>query len=715
MLRVPAVMAASRRRGAHLLRWWHTDRPLAVLWCPVALGAGVVLYFDLPFEPDLQATLTLTAPVVVLMGYLAWRRPAWRVPCLLVGFLCLGIAAATTRTALVAAPVLAKRLGPVQVSGVVAAVEVRQRDARLTLTSVSWPGSTPETAPARIRITVKEGTPPPGARIAVRAILLPPPSPAAPGAFDFARAAWFERLGAVGFTLGPAVVTAYEPDGFAVRLAALRHDLDRRVREAVPGPAGGIASALLSGERGGIEPRDLDALRDSGLAHLLAISGLHVGLVAGLVFFAIRLALAAVPPVAERWPIKKWSAAAALAAAFAYLWLTGATIPTQRAFVMTAVVLMAVIVDRRAVSMRLVAVAAGLILLVRPESVLGVSFQMSFAAVVALIAAYEAAAPAFARRRREGGRPRRAVLYFAGVLFTTLIAGGATMPFAAYHFNQIATYGLVANALAVPITALWIMPWGLVSYGLLPFGLESVPLTAMGWGIDAVRWVAHGVASWPGATVAVPSVAPWALAAAAVGGLWLCLWRSPARWLGLLGIAAFCAAPFFVTPPTVLADAHGRYVAVRSGNTYAISRSARSYTAKTWLRRAAAEGAERWPRDGDTGADGALTCGAQACILTTPQGQVVLSDDPATALAHCSSAVLIVSREPVRGRCPTRVIDRFDVWRHGAHAVWIDDAGLRIETAHRRRGNRPWVETTPRQRPPWTKATATRKAATKRD
>ncbi|MDA0366960.1 MAG: ComEC/Rec2 family competence protein [Proteobacteria bacterium] len=678
------------------------DRPdgqQVVLWIPVSIGCGVGLYFALPGEPSWALSLLALAGAAVFAA-VARRWPISRTSGFLALALVVGFVAADFRTDVVGAPVIAKRTGPVLVDGTVAVVEDNGRGGRITLSNLASPDIGGSIMPARIRVTLRSGAlPPPGARVQVRAILMPPPAPVAPGAFDFARQVWFKQIGGVGFALGPATPIGSDESGLAVRLATLRKTLVTRIRSALPGSDGAIAAALMTGDRGAIPAVDLTALRDSGLAHLLAISGLHVGLVAGLIFFAVRLFLAAIPPIALRWPIKKWSALAALAAAFAYLWLTGATIPTQRAFVMTAIVLGAIVVDRRAVSMRLVAIAATIVLLTRPESLLGASFQMSFAAVIALIAAYEAAAPTFARWRQRSGWIDRALLYLAGVSFTTIIAGFATMPFAAYHFNQIALYGLAANALAVPITALWIMPAALVAYLLMPLGLEGLALVPMGWGIDAVRSIAHTVAGWPGATLSVPSGPPWGLVVIVSGGLWLCLERGRTCLLGLAVIAIGAAAPLTLTPPLILADGQGRYVAVRLGDGYSVSRTARSFTAKMWLRRAGQATAPRWPKAGETSADGRLTCGATGCFLDTDAGRVLISDDAKTIAQHCDDVMLVVSREPVRQRCAARVIDRFDVWRHGAHAVWIKNGQPIVRTAHQARGARPWVETTPRQRP----------------
>lgn len=671
----------------------------AIIWLPVGIGTGVASYFGLPVEPNLAVTGVILAAAATTVA-IGWRRQSLRSPLILIVAVAVGFAAADLRSAQVAAPVIAKRSGPTHLEATVIRTEVRERGGRITLTDLISSSGTMPAVPERVRITLRSGvSPPPGTRVKVRAILMPPPGPVAPGAFDFARQSWFKGIGAVGYALGPAEAIGSTRSGVAIWLASTRANLATRIRTAQAGPSGAIAAALMTGERGAIRPADLDAMRDSGLAHLLAISGLHVGLIAGLVFFSVRLILAAIPAVALRHPIKKWSAVAALLAAFAYLWLTGATVPTQRAFLMTAIVLGAVMVDRRAISMRLVAIAATVVLLIRPESLLGPSFQMSFAAVVGLIAAYEAAGPGFAARRRRGSWANRTALYFAGVMFTTIIAGLATMPFAAFHFNRIAVYGLAANAFAVPVTALWIMPSALVAYLLTPLGVENWGLVPMTWGIDVVRWIAHTVSSWRGAAVMIPSAPLWGLVLVVAGGLWLCLRRGKTRLIGVGVIGAGLLAPLTVVPPLILADSQGRYVAVHLDESYSISRTARSFTAKMWLRRAGQEGAPRWPRPGQTSANGDLRCDETACWLDSEAGPILISDDPLTIAQHCDDVVLVVSREPVRHRCAARIVDRFDVWRHGAHAIWLTNEGVRIKTAHQARGARPWVETSARQWP----------------
>jgi len=312
----------------------------------------------------------------------------------------------------------------------------------------------------------------------------------------------------------------------------------------------------MTGERSAIPVPVMQAIRDSGLAHLLAISGLHIGLVAGILFISVRALLALVGPWALRYPIKKWAAASAIAGALAYALIAGSTVPTQRAFLMVGLVLLAVMLDRRGLSIRLVAWAALAILILQPESLLGPSFQMSFAAVTALIASYEVISEH--RRYYDYGASsvppwlRKAGIYLAGVALTTLIAGLATAPFAVFHFNRFADYGLAANLLAVPVTAMWVMPWAVMTFLLMPFGMEGLGLTPMGWGVDVIIKVAETVAGWDGAVTLVPAMPVAALVAMVLGGLWLALWRRRWRALGLGGLYAGVWLAVMAVPPTAL-------------------------------------------------------------------------------------------------------------------------------------------------------------------
>jgi competence protein ComEC len=366
---------------------------------------------------------------------------------------------------------------------------------------------------------------------------------------------------------------------------------------------------------------------------------------------------------------------------------------------MSAMFLLAIVLDRTAISMPPVAWAAVAVLLISPEELVGPSFQMSFAAVIALVAAYEATQARRLRWRSESGWRGRAGLYLGGLVFTSLIASLATAPYAIYHFNRLAAYGVSANMLAVPLTGLWVMPWAVATLLLMPFGAEQLALTPMGWGIDTIIDIAHVVADWPGAVSLVPVMPMAGLVIATLGGLWLCLWRRPWRLLGVPAIPLGLAMVLLGHTPDVLVADDGRLFAVRDpdGGLLLSSSRADRFEADIWLRRSATEAALAWPKDG-YGAGGRLACDGLGCIYSAFGKSVALVQQPGALPEDCQVADVVVSVEPVRIPClhPGTVIDRFDLWRNGAYAIWInDDGGIDIQSARQTRGERPWVVAPP--------------------
>jgi len=673
------------------------ERERWALWAPALIGVGIGLYFALDREPALWIGPAFLAGFLAAT-MLARRAPAASLFALGLAMLALGFSAAQFRTGQVAAPVLDRPYGPAMVAGRVISIEPFPNGARVMLDEISLRRRAPDRIPARVRIRLREGDRPAlGARVEVYARLMPPGGPAEPGAYDFQRHAWFSGIGAVGWAYGrtKTIEDAAADSGIALWVEAVRARVAGRIRAAEPGPAGAVAAALVTGDRSAIPEDVMAAMRDSGLAHLLAISGLHMGLVAAILFFGLRALLACSERLALRHPIKKWAACAALLGGAGYLVLTGATIPTQRAFLMTGFVLLAVILDRTAISLRLVAWAAAAILLVTPESLLSASFQMSFAAVVALVAVYESGRPL--GDWASSGPFRRITLYVAGVAVTTLVAGCATSVFAMYHFGRIAHFGIAANLLAVPVTAFWIMPWAVVGMALMPFGLESLALAPMGWGIDTVIAIARNVAGWPGAVGLVPAMPTAGLAAAAVGGLWLCLWRRRWRFIGIAGLLAGVATVALAPRPDILISADGRLMAVRAPDgTLALSTVQREKrTARIWLSRAGQRDTRDW-RDGVEG----LSCDDLACIFRANGRIVSLVTDPRALSEDCRRANVVVSSVPVRGRCPSAelVVDWFDLWRHGGHALWLTRDALGLATVAELRGERPWTPKRPARR-----------------
>ena len=670
------------------------ERERWLLWLPVAMGTGVALYFALPAEPPLWFGAAGLALIAAALLGLWWRLPGTLhglVAALLgLAMLLAGFSVATLRTELVAAPVLERRAA-YEFEATVLLVEERLRGQRVLLGQPRIEGLDAGATPAQLRVSTRDSASPlrPGDRIRLRALLMPPSPPVEPHGFDFARQAYFTRLGAVGFALGAPQVLGHAERGWSLRLAAVRQTIATEIAAAVPGTAGAIAVALLTGLRGALPDHIWDQWAIAGIAHLLSISGLHLALVAGTLFFAARIALALVPPLALRLPGKKLAALIALLGAFGYLLISGGTVPTQRAFAMTALALVAVMVDRNPFSMRLVAWAAFVVLLLRPESLLGASFQMSFGAVVALIAAYETGV---ARRPAGmGGLDGRLLMYLAGIALTTIVASAATTPFSIYHFSRFPTYGIVTNLIAVPLTGIWIMPFGMLGVLLIPFGLGGPCFVLMGYGIEVIIGAAALMAELPGAALAVPRPPLAALVATALGALWLCLWRTSWRRLGLLGIALGLLLMPLGQPPDLLIDPRGQVVAVRlDDGRLALGPWRRDrWVTDNWLQSAGQAEAAPWPAEGL--AAGALACDALGCVLERHGRRLALARRPEALEEDCRRADLVISYPRIE-RCPggTPLIGPQALRAAGGLALWVKPSGLATVTVREVRGDRPW-------------------------
>ncbi|MGF1543745.1 MAG: ComEC/Rec2 family competence protein [Parvularculaceae bacterium] len=675
------------------------EAPRAALWAPVAIGAGAVGYFSLRAEPA-----AWFAPLaLVFLAALAWSaregpRAPLTVAAALVAF---GFAAADVRTHRVAAPILGRDVGIVDVEGRLVAIDERVDGRRLTIRLENVGRVAAEATPRLARVTWRgaEFDAAPGDRIALRAGLRPPPPPAAPGGFDFARRLYFRRIGAVGFAVTPPRVLAGAPAvALGARFASLVETARGRLAARIvaagdiadPPSTDGLAivAAVVTGKRGAVSEEAQNALRDAGLAHLLAISGLHMGLAAGLIFFVARAALATSERLTLDRPIKKWSACLALAASFGYLILSGAGWSARRAFIMTAIVFIAMIADRRALSLRNVAVAATIILVTTPEAVLEPGFQMSFAAVTALIAAYEwfstrrAAAPA------DGWRARLK-RYVVGGGVTDTIAATATAPFGLYHFHRAAAYSLPANLIAAPLMAFWIMPAAVAALALAPLNLDAPVWRLAARGVDVVLAVARAVSGAPGAIVTTPIVAPLALGIVTLGGLWFCLTAGRKRLAGLAAAPlALMLAP--VPTPVVFVAADGDNAALADGDRlYAFHPRRDRFAQVVWLEHLGAAPAPAGAMS-DVG-----RCDAAGCVAPTAMGPVAFTDDPLALADDCARAGLVVAFFPApkgaRETCAAALVDRRDAWRAGAHAIYRTAGAPRVVSVADRRGARPWT------------------------
>lgn len=651
-------------------------RGLLFPWVPVLIGVGVGFWFAFADEPGLWFYATMMAVLGLKIFFYRVGPEVLHTALIAVACVVLGMLAAGARAHLLDAPVLGFRYyGPVE-GRIVMIDRSMSGHIRLTLDQVVLSQVAPEKTPVRVRVSLQGDQAflelAPGETILTTGHLSAPEGPVEPGGFDFRRMAFFDQLGAVGYSRVPVLLLAPPKPG-AQWINQQRSRIRARVEAQVAGDAGAFAAALVTGDRAGISRAAQDNLRGSNLAHLLAISGLHMALLTGFIFATLRYGLALVPMLALRINTKKLAAGLALVAGAIYLALSGGNVATERAFVMVAVMLGAVLFDRRALSMRSVALAASVLLLVQPETLLEPGFQMSFAATVALIAGYSSL------RLRKAAMPTWMMPVFT-VVFTSLLAGLATGPVAAAHFNRIAGYGLIANVLAVPVMGVLVMPAAVLAGVLAPFGLEGPVLWIMGKGTDWILAVAQTVAGWEGAVRFVPSPSRLVLPIMALGALWVILWRGPVRFAGVVPILLSLGLWVMADRPPVLISGDGKLVGVVTASGRALSSSkGAGFSARQWLE-----------NDGDAvvQAMAAARAGFEGTAKIrhfSYEGWRILQIKGKGAEAKlpevCAHADLVVVGARLQGEVPQgcMVFDENELRRTGPLALWpMADGGLKI-------------------------------------
>ena len=667
------------------------------LWSPVAFGFGAAGYLALKVEPPLWPVL-LGAGVFAAAVLVARRRisrPALLIPLLLLAFAAAGFAAGKLRTELVRAPVAAETDGVSRIDGWV--VDVASPGAgggRLLIAPVRIEGLAPEETPKRVRITVgPEGLIGPGSAVRLTAMLGPPPPPASPGAYDFARDAWFDGIGGVGFSLTEPTIVEQPNAPWRLRAAmavnAMRWSLARGIVSRMGEHAGGLAAAMTTGHEAWISKQQTEDMRASGLAHIISISGLHMAIVGGFAFAAARLLIAGWPWLVLRINGKKAAAVFGLLAVGGYLVISGAPPPAERAAITAAVAFGAILADRRAISLHALAVAALIILALHPEAACEPGFQMSFAATTALVALAEA----WRRPVREISVPwpirfaQSAALWVLAAIGASFVAGLATGPFAMQHFNRVASFGLLANLLVAPLSSFVIMPALALGAVLEPLGLGAPFLAVSGWGIEAMTTVAARVAALPNSQMLIASAPAAALPLSFLGILILCLWKGRLRWVGLPLSLAVLLWPRPPAPDLWIA-ADGATAALRDGKEAVLLRpESRRFAADLWARRrglSVDEAAQRF------------ACDRRSCapledgLIAGWWGKKSPTAEQLAAL--CERAEVVVVRSDAPGGCEGRlVLDRADFERGGSAELYRTPQGWRIVWAQELRGERPWT------------------------
>lgn len=646
------------------------------LWSPILFSLGIGVYFSLSVEPWLGWGLIATAASVFFL-YFARQNYFWRVLSLALLFITSGYTVSQVRAILLATPMIHHKVKNVTIEGTILQAERRPQDQRITLEDLhfdNWPKR--EMKPNKIRISVrhKNSFLQPGQRIQVEAVLLPARGPIADGAFDFAYRAYFEGLGAVGFATKPPVVIQDPSPG---ALQDIRHILTMTLQEKMPGVSGAVAAALITGDRSGIPNTVRQQFADSGIAHILAISGLHLSIIAGLVFLLIRRGMCLIPKLALNLQTKKWAAALSILIIFGYLLLCGIATPALRSFYMTSLVMIAIILDRAALTLRNVALAALFILFFWPELLFSPSFQLSFAAVTALIAGYE-------KYRRVGSEKvvRRYKIpqtsrYLYGIVVTTLIASLATTPYVIYTFNRFPVHSIEANLVVIPLTTFWIMPAALFTVITLPLGLADYPIFVFEAGINILIEVATQVSSWPASVILVPQIPAWVMVILTLSLLWMCIWRTPWRWAGLLPFIPAAIAVSFLKVPDIFISKRYGLIALREGDTLWLNNESRGhYVAETWQQLAGLSTRKSLVDHP------AFSCDQSSCLGKIQSTTVSLSRHWQSPLSACANVMLSLST--VDSSCsPTIEISEKDIGQDGTHGYqFIGNQVKKIYRSH---------------------------------
>lgn len=606
------------------------------------LGAGAAILYAGRWLAARTARLSLLAPVLLALSAVA-----------------LGAFAVSLQERVVATPTVARAVTATLTGQVVSVEDRGERGHRIVLKVETSDLEGPP--PRRVRLSLRGGAAPTvGERLALKARLFPLRGPAMPGGFDSGRRLYFDGIGASGFAYGtPTRLSEASPTNLRKAIYEVRRAVETRVEAHLPERTAAFATALLVGFRGDLYEEDVEALRVAGLGHILAISGLHMALVAGSVFAAVRFGLALVPPLALRYPIRKWAAVIGLLAATVYLLLSGGAVATVRAYIMLVIALVAVLADRPALTMRTVSLAAVLVIAMDPISVLEPGFQMSFLAVVALVGAYEHWNVRRLALPVSVGRP---VLYFViGLAATSLIAGLATAPIAAFHFHRLAPMGLVGNLLAMPVMTLAAMPAGVVALAAMPLGLEGPALQFMGRGLEVILFAAHQVRGWTGDAGAVGALPALSAASIAIGIVWLSVMLSPLRLLGLVAIAAGVLTADAAPRPDVYVTADGEVVAVRAPDgALAISAKPDGFAAAVIVR---ADGTRAV-------SERVWSCDRVGCAIEGAGGwHAAAPMSPRAVVSDCRRAEVIVARFTMPPCEAALVVDRNALHERGAIAA----------------------------------------------
>ncbi len=641
------------------------------LWLPVFYGIGILIYFSIPNLFNQKINILIS--ILLLLQIFLFKKEKYLFYIFIISFLIsVGFLGAGIRSIYVQSPAIKEESNIVQVIGRIVTIETYKTGNRVILDNLTIDGITKKETPKKVRIVVFTALheAKPGDIVSIRAKLLPPPKPVLPGAYDFSRYAYFEQIGAVGFAVSDILLIHQSYNSFYERISRIRNQISLKLKDQIKGQEAEIAKALFIGDAGGIKQNIMEDIRNSGLAHLLSISGLHLALVCFLFFASSRYLLALIPGISLRYNTKRLAAIIALIGSYLYLLMSGNPIPAQRAFIMSGMALFAIIIGRSGSPMRLVAIAATTVLVFTPENILSPSFQMSFAAVIALIAAFDFLKTYLAEKQAVN-KYNKILSYLINTTISSIVAGLATAPFAVYHFSRMSPYGILANLLAIPTTSIIVMPLGVISVLLMPFNLDWLVAPMLKISIDIIIQIANMVAALPMANSLIPAINNWQIITISFSFLWLCLWRGKIRVIGggVIILTSFCV--IFNTYPDVIINSDAKFFAVKNENDELLfsGNYGSRYAKEAWITRIGQEEIKTIEKSDSK----MINCDLVGCVYIKNPYRLVIIKHPIGLERDCTQDVIFINITGIKYNCAIakKQVTLYELKEKGTHEFYL--------------------------------------------
>lgn len=670
-----------------------SNSPYGLLF--MAIGIGI--YFRLPIEGNSKYT-AISILLLLFLSVLSRNKRHLNTVLTASLIIVVGYGLALYRTHESYTPLLEKNFKPFMVEMIVEKIEPLQRNRiRYTGKVLSLSKKLKKQTPKRIRIRTTDQGPrfKYGDLICGKVMLARPKGPMLLEGYDFGQALWFKKIGGTGYNISPIKICSKTNENkthissLDLIIAKIRATIGSKLDSKMTDPYRSMARALILGDRGQITPDNLVAMRDAGLGHLLAISGLHMAIFAGTLFILVRSIFALFPIFAQTHPIKKYSAFIALVGGAVYFLISGQSIPTQRAFLMISVIFTAIMIERSALTLRNVAMAAFLILLIRPESLLSPGFQMSFAAVTALIMTYQYNLKYQPIERLAKQTWLKPIYYLGGIWMTSIIASLATAPFAAYHFHKISYMGPVGNMLAIPVFSIFLMPSALLSLIMMPIGLEQLGLFPLHYSIDILLKVAHWTASFHPATITVGAINLSSVLLMTTASFMFFFMLRPYNYTSLIVLALGIYTATIYQKPIIFVGGKADVIAIRGADNqiYSISGRKGAFIINNWLKADGNNLSHSEIRNSPY-----LLCDDGACAGETKNLKISMVKTIDALEEACQSSDILIIKYTVTRKCksPKLIITKKDIDQKGTHTIFLDRKKLRIEAANDFRKTRIW-------------------------